>query len=462
MSHLGIITTSTAEVFAAPRRRGQPVSTLASGCLVVVAGRASKWVTLELPGEDDSEARSGYVDASCVEVVDPDGRGYLAAERALHAVEVEAPAAEHLAAGGGQYEAGVARAWNLYGGLLSEVSSQLGIDPAYAVAVVCVESGGQGFGPDGRVIIRFENHIFRRYLGASRAADFNRHFRVTGAQPWLGHAFRESPSHAWRAFHGSQALEWHAFEVASCLDPHAAARSISMGLPQVMGFNHALIGYPSPRGMLAFMGADVRFQLLGLFDFVAGVNAQGPALAALRRGDFDGFATLYNGPGQARYYGDLIHRHVEAFHRLKPAPRKQTSTTSPSTAADASMPRRQYEVRAGDTLSAIAGRFGVTVAALVSANGIANPDRIHVGQVIAIPEGTPPPPPVIVPSAPPEDVESGEVVEGHVYVVKPGDTLGAIARRARTTVAALAATNDIADPNLIFPGQVLRTPIMVV
>src|SRR5690606_705395 len=99
----------------------------------------------------------------------------------------------------------------------------------------------------------------------------------------------------WTAFHGSQALEWRAYEVACRLDVDAATRSISMGLPQVMGFNHGLLGYETPRGMLAFMGADVRFQLLGLFDFIAGAGGRGPALAALRRADFDGFATLYNG-----------------------------------------------------------------------------------------------------------------------------------------------------------------------
>jgi len=464
VSQSGVVIAAVAEVFPQPLRGGQPLSTLPAGCLVAVTERAPKWLTLRLPAEGGVGPQTGFVEASCVEVVDPDGRGYLAARRALLEADVEAPSKERLASGGGALEAGLARAWNLYGGVLSAVSRELGIDPAYAVAVLCVESGGQGFGADGRVIIRFENHIFRRYLDAARAAEFDRHFRITGDQSWLGHAFRESPSHAWTAFHGSQPLEWAAFEVASRLDADAAARSISMGLPQVMGFNHALLGYPSPRGMLAFMGADVRFQLLGLFDFVAGADGRGPALAALRRGDFDAFATLYNGPGQARYYGDLIHRHVQAFHRLKPAGGGGTASTSASDAGAtpaSSGARRTYEVRPGDTLSAIAGRFGVTVADLVTGNGIANPDRIHVGQVIAIPEAAPAPPPVVVPSAPPEDVAGGEVVDGHVYVVRPGDTLGAIAKRAGTTAAALAQANAIVNSDLIYPGQVIRTPASV-
>src|SRR5437879_2344331 len=47
-----------------------------------------------------------------------------------------------------------------------------------------------------------------------------------------------------------------------------------------------------------------------------------------------------------------------------------------------------YVVRAGDTLSAIAARFGTTVQAIVSANQIVNPDMISVGQQLLIPDGS--------------------------------------------------------------------------
>ena len=46
-----------------------------------------------------------------------------------------------------------------------------------------------------------------------------------------------------------------------------------------------------------------------------------------------------------------------------------------------------YVVRPGDTLSGIAARFGVSVAALAQANGIRNPSRIFVGQRLRIPRG---------------------------------------------------------------------------
>ena len=41
---------------------------------------------------------------------------------------------------------------------------------------------------------------------------------------------------------------------------------------------------------------------------------------------------------------------------------------------------RTYTVRRGDTLSAIAGRLGVSVSSLVSRNHIRNPNLIFVGQ----------------------------------------------------------------------------------
>ncbi|MDE2990494.1 MAG: LysM domain-containing protein [Chloroflexota bacterium] len=44
-----------------------------------------------------------------------------------------------------------------------------------------------------------------------------------------------------------------------------------------------------------------------------------------------------------------------------------------------------YTVQAGDTLSAIAGRFGLTVEELVQANRLVDPDSLQIGQQITIP-----------------------------------------------------------------------------
>jgi LysM repeat protein len=63
-----------------------------------------------------------------------------------------------------------------------------------------------------------------------------------------------------------------------------------------------------------------------------------------------------------------------------PAPAAATPAAAPAAA-----PAATYTVVRGDTVSAIATRYGTTVAAIASANGLANPSLIRIGQVLSIP-----------------------------------------------------------------------------
>jgi LysM repeat protein len=56
-----------------------------------------------------------------------------------------------------------------------------------------------------------------------------------------------------------------------------------------------------------------------------------------------------------------------------------------SPATPTSSQGKTYVVQQGDTLSKIAVRFGVTVAALQSANNISDPNKVYPGQVLKIP-----------------------------------------------------------------------------
>ena len=69
-----------------------------------------------------------------------------------------------------------------------------------------------------------------------------------------------------------------------------------------------------------------------------------------------------------------------------PAPSPSSPPTEPpsQTATPAPAVRAKYTVKSGDTLYGIARQFGVTVAALKSANGLTS-NTIHVGQVLSIP-----------------------------------------------------------------------------
>jgi LysM repeat protein len=68
-----------------------------------------------------------------------------------------------------------------------------------------------------------------------------------------------------------------------------------------------------------------------------------------------------------------------------PAPTPLPATPAPPPAPVSPAATQSYVVQQGDTLSAIAGRFGTTVAAIQAANGLGESDVINIGQVLVIP-----------------------------------------------------------------------------
>jgi len=100
-----------------------------------------------------------------------------------------------------------------------------------------------------------------------------------------------------------------------------------------------------------------------------------------------------------------------------------------------------HVVQAGETLSVIAARYGVTVEAIVAANGLVDPDVLRVGQRLAIPGPW------------------SSVQPTTLYVVQPGDTLALICRRYQVNVDEVANQNHLANPNLIYVGQRLLIPL---
>ena len=211
-----------------------------------------------------------------------------------------------------------ANIWNKYGGLLETLAAKISIHAGVAVAVVAAESGGSGFSK-GRMIIRFENHYFWRLWGKQNAGSFNSHFRFNQEKTWTGHEFRPGPNKPWQNVHVNQDSEWMVFDKASALNEVAAKRSISMGLPQIMGDNHSAIGYDSVQEMFAAFNTDERAQLTGLFDFIQGPHSVSEKVIALQNRDFEAFASKYNGPGKAAEYGAIIAGFFEAYGTLQPA-----------------------------------------------------------------------------------------------------------------------------------------------
>lgn len=231
------------------------------------------------------------------------------------------------------FTANLLEAWQHYGPLLTALSDRLEIDPAVALAVLLAESGGKAFGPDGRMIIRFETHVFFNEWGKQNPERFNRHFGFDPDVPWLGEGQHWSPQGdgTWLSVHGGQEAEWAVFDFARTLDEAAAMRSISMGAAQIMGFNYPILGYNSVHEMFEAFQADERKQIEGLFRYIEGKGL----VDALRRRNYLAFARGYNGPGQALHYAEIIGRYVDEFNRavaaapLQRAPEPVITVRSP-------------------------------------------------------------------------------------------------------------------------------------
>lgn len=103
-----------------------------------------------------------------------------------------------------------------------------------------------------------------------------------------------------------------------------------------------------------------------------------------------------------------------------------------------------YIVQRGDTLSAIALKYGTTVSELVTLNKISNPDLIYPDERVIVPING----------------NIGNEVKYDtrhiVYTVRRGDTLSEIALRFGTTVQSIAELNHITNVNLIYIGERLR------
>lgn len=204
----------------------------------------------------------------------------------------------------------MAALYNARGKYLHEQAKALGVSPAALAAVLKVESGGRAFGPDGRVIVRFENHVFRRQWGDANQMRFDQHFKFSADKAWTEHYWRKAPTDPWVKCHTSQAGEWEVFEFAKTLSEPAALASASYGVGQIMGFNHKAVGHPTAAKMVGAFGEGIKPQLDAMVAFIKG-NAT--CMKGLRAKDYTTFARGYNGGGQAAAYGQRIQDAADAY-----------------------------------------------------------------------------------------------------------------------------------------------------
>ncbi len=133
-----------------------------------------------------------------------------------------------------------------------------------------------------------------------------------------------------------------------------------------------------------------------------------------------------------------------------------TETATPTITATPSGPF-EYTVQQGDTLGAIATRFGTDIPTLLALNPSIDPTTlvIYVGQKILVP---PPNMQLPTPTAVSTLVPPGTLIS---YTVMPGDTLGVIAIRFNSTVDAIVKENKLANANDIYAGLILKIPVNI-
>jgi murein DD-endopeptidase MepM/ murein hydrolase activator NlpD len=105
-----------------------------------------------------------------------------------------------------------------------------------------------------------------------------------------------------------------------------------------------------------------------------------------------------------------------------------------TTVADGRDLMETYKVKAGDTLTGIASKYGVSMMTLWWANNLKSKDDLHLGQTLTIPP-----------------------VTGLVLTVKASDTLTGLAAKYKVDEQEILEANKLEDPNLVV-GQVLAIP----
>jgi peptidoglycan hydrolase-like protein with peptidoglycan-binding domain len=171
---------------------------------------------------------------------------------------------------------------------LADLAKKFNLEVAVILAIQKVESGGNGYLPDGRPKILFEGHVFWNQL---KKAGKNPEQFVKGNEDILYPKWDKSK-------YKGGAAEYPRLEKAMKIDRLAALKSASWGEYQIMGFNHAAAGYSDVESFVeaikqkgnSNINALLGFlKTTGLLKYVQGTSKNWAA-----------FAKGYNGPGYAQ------------------------------------------------------------------------------------------------------------------------------------------------------------------
>jgi cell wall-associated NlpC family hydrolase/nucleoid-associated protein YgaU len=133
---------------------------------------------------------------------------------------------------------------------------------------------------------------------------------------------------------------------------------------------------------------------------------------------------------------DTLKAGQEIVIPLSPMQRPNDAAATGEKPAGKSTTPSEYKVVEGDTLSAIAGKFGISTNTLIWSNPVlGNGDKLQIGQSLTIPP-----------------------VSGVLHKVTAGDTVTGVAARYDVAESAIVEANGLTEPYMLQLGKVLVIP----
>ena len=153
--------------------------------------------------------------------------------------------------------------------VIKNIAKEYNIDPYFIYAVGTVESNNKGFDSNGNIVVRFEKHVFSKYI----KKDKNTQYLIDKVNELKGSGF-------------------NTFKTAVNLDEHKALLSTSFGMFQIMGFNYDYCGYRDVESFVDSLAKSEENQIRAFCNFVIKNNL----VRYINDRNYSRFAYYYNGP----------------------------------------------------------------------------------------------------------------------------------------------------------------------
>jgi hypothetical protein len=188
--------------------------------------------------------------------------------------------------------------------------AKYGIEAAALNAFADVESSGGGFANGGRAVILYEPHVFSRETRGQW--DGMQIAGVSCSYPkWVPMGGKLPPACEFHPYALDQLGRWGLLAFAAELDFEAALKACSWGAYQILGRNHAVLGYPTAWHFVVALHEGEHAHLDAAIAYLISRDV----LGNMRKGDWRPVIRAWNGDGQVDRYLKLFLARLEQRRR---------------------------------------------------------------------------------------------------------------------------------------------------